>query len=110
LDLKQLEEHIEQKSRWVKRVKAEIGKVIVGQDYLIDRLLIALIADGHALLEGVPGLAKTLAVRTLAQTLDTRFQRIQFTPDLLPGDIVGTMITTRRSTTSSLARARCSPT
>ena len=92
MDLKQLEEYIEQKSRWVKRVKAEIGKVIVGQDYLIDRLLTALVADGHALLEGVPGLAKTLAVRTLAQTLNTKFQRIQFTPDLLPGDIVGTMI------------------
>ncbi|MHB8996207.1 MAG: AAA family ATPase [Armatimonadota bacterium] len=92
LELKQLEEYVAQSSLWVKRVKAEVGKVIVGQDYLIDRLLIALIADGHALLEGVPGLAKTLAVRTLAQTLDTRFQRIQFTPDLLPGDIVGTMI------------------
>jgi MoxR-like ATPase len=92
LDLKQLEEHIELKSRWVKRVKAEIGKVIVGQDYLIDRLLIALIADGHALLEGVPGLAKTMAVRTLARTIDTQFQRLQFTPDLLPGDLTGTMI------------------
>ena len=92
MDLKQLEEYIAQSSLWVKRVKAEIGKVIVGQDYLLDRLLIALIADGHALLEGVPGLAKTLTVQTLSQTLDTRFQRIQFTPDLLPGDIVGTMI------------------
>jgi len=92
LDLKQLEEYIAQTSLWVKRVKAEIGKVIVGQDYLVDRLLISLIADGHALLEGVPGLAKTLAVRTLAQALDVKFQRIQFTPDLLPGDIVGTMI------------------
>jgi len=92
LDLQQLEEYIAQKSRWIKRVKAEIQKVIVGQEYLIDRLLIALIADGHALLEGVPGLAKTLAVRTLAQTLGVKFQRIQFTPDLLPGDITGTMI------------------
>ncbi|MEN6305429.1 MAG: AAA family ATPase [Armatimonadia bacterium] len=92
MDLKQLEEYIAAQSLWVKRVKAEIGKVIVGQDYLIDRLLITLIADGHALLEGVPGLAKTLAVRTLGQCLDLDFQRIQFTPDLLPGDIVGTMI------------------
>jgi MoxR-like ATPase len=92
LDLKALEEHIAQQSQWVRRVKAEIGKVIVGQDYLVDRLLVALIADGHALLEGVPGLAKTLTVSTLARTLDVRFQRIQFTPDLLPGDIVGTMI------------------
>jgi MoxR-like ATPase len=92
LDLKALEEHIAQQSQWVRRVKAEIGKVIVGQDYLVDRLLVALVADGHALLEGVPGLAKTLTVSTLARTLDIRFQRIQFTPDLLPGDIVGTMI------------------
>jgi MoxR-like ATPase len=92
LDLKALEEHIEQQSQWVRRVRAEIGKVIVGQEYLIDRLLIALIADGHALLEGVPGLAKTLTVSTLATSLAVKFQRIQFTPDLLPGDIVGTMI------------------
>ena len=70
----------------------EIGKVIVGQQYLVERLLIALLADGHVLIEGVPGLAKTLSVRTLAQTLDTKFQRIQFTPDLLPADIIGTLV------------------
>ncbi|NPV48703.1 MAG: AAA family ATPase [Armatimonadetes bacterium] len=92
MDLRALEEHIEKQSQWVRRVRAEIGKVIVGQEYLIDRLLVALIADGHALLEGVPGLAKTLTVSTLARTLATKFQRIQFTPDLLPGDIIGTMI------------------
>jgi MoxR-like ATPase len=76
----------------VKRVEAEIHKVIVGQDYLVERLLVGLLARGHLLLEGVPGLAKTLAVKTLAQTLDLPFRRIQFTPDLLPADLVGTLI------------------
>ena len=70
----------------------EIGKVIVGQQYLIDRLLLALLADGHVLIEGVPGLAKTLSVRTLSQSLSTKFQRIQFTPDLLPADLIGTLV------------------
>lgn len=73
-------------------IAREIGKVIVGQQYLVERLLIALLADGHVLIEGVPGLAKTLSVRTLSQTLDTKFQRIQFTPDLLPADIIGTLV------------------
>lgn len=79
-------------SRFVQDLRAEIGKVIVGQHYLIERLLISLLADGHVLLEGVPGLAKTLAIRTLAATVDARFQRIQFTPDLLPADLIGTLI------------------
>ncbi len=79
-------------SGWVQPLRHEIGRVIVGQKYLIDRLLIALIANGHVLLEGVPGLAKTLALRTLAAAVQTRFQRIQFTPDMLPADIVGTLI------------------
>jgi len=70
----------------------EIGKVIVGQQYLIERLLVALLADGHILIEGVPGLAKTLSVRTLARTLHTKFQRVQFTPDLLPADLIGTLV------------------
>lgn len=73
-------------------VLREIGKVIVGQQYLVERLLVALLADGHVLIEGVPGLAKTLSVRTLSQTIDTKFQRIQFTPDLLPADIIGTLV------------------
>ena len=73
-------------------VKAEVGKVLVGQDELLARLLLALLADGHVLLEGVPGLAKTLAVSTLADTLDCTFSRIQFTPDMLPGDVTGTQI------------------
>ncbi len=76
----------------LKRVEAELRKIIVGQDYLLDRMLVALLARGHALIEGVPGLAKTLAVKALAQTLALDFRRIQFTPDLLPADLVGTLI------------------
>ena len=79
-------------SAWVYPLRQEIGRVIVGQKYLVERLLIALIANGHVLLEGVPGLAKTLALRTLASAVQARFQRIQFTPDMLPADIVGTLI------------------
>lgn len=77
---------------FVDRLISEIGKVIVGQQYMVERLLIGLLTNGHILLEGVPGLAKTLAVRTLASTVAARFQRIQFTPDLLPADLTGTMI------------------
>ena len=69
-----------------------MGRVIVGQEHLVDRLLVGLIANGHLLLEGVPGLAKTLAVKTLAAAMQVKFQRLQFTPDMLPADIVGTMI------------------
>jgi len=76
----------------VRRIRSEVARVIVGQDYMVTRLLTALVADGHVLLEGVPGLAKTLAVRTLAQSLSLRFHRIQFTPDLLPADLTGTLI------------------
>jgi MoxR-like ATPase len=87
-----IHEKVKQSSVFVQALKQEIGKVIVGQEYLVERLLIGLLADGHVLLEGVPGLAKTLAVRTLARAVQTQFQRIQFTPDLLPADLVGTMI------------------
>ncbi len=80
----------------LKQVEAEIRKVIVGQDYLIDRLLVGLLSRAHLLIEGVPGLAKTLSVKTMARTLDLAFQRIQFTPDLLPADLVGTMIFDRK--------------
>ena len=76
----------------VRDVMAQVGKRIVGQEYMVERLLISLLTGGHVLLEGVPGLAKTLTVRTLAETISTSFQRIQFTPDLLPADVVGTMI------------------
>ncbi len=80
----------------LRRVEAELRKVIVGQDYLLDRLLVGLLARGHVLIEGVPGLAKTLAVKTLARTLAIDFQRIQFTPDLLPADLIGTLIYDQR--------------
>jgi len=79
-------------SAWVKPLQHEIGRVIVGQKHLLDRLLIALLTNGHVLLEGVPGLAKTLALKTLASCVAVRFKRLQFTPDMLPADIVGTMI------------------
>src|SRR5271156_5448829 len=77
---------------WVGRLRSEVARVIVGQEYLVDRLLVGLLANGHVLLEGVPGLAKTLAVRTLASAIHAKFHRIQFTPDLLPADIIGTLI------------------
>ena len=87
-----LNEQIKRESEFVRQLTAEVGKVIVGQKYLIDRLLVGLLADGHMLLEGVPGLAKTLAVKTLSAAIQTEFQRIQFTPDLLPADVIGTLI------------------
>jgi MoxR-like ATPase len=85
-------EVIAQASSWVAPLRTEIARVLVGQNMLVDRLLVALLTNGHVLLEGVPGLAKTLAVRTLAGTLQAKFQRIQFTPDLLPADVIGTMV------------------
>ncbi len=91
-DIKVIHDRIYEQSVFVDRLISEIGKVIVGQQYMIERLLIGLLTSGHILLEGVPGLAKTLAVRTLASTVAARFQRIQFTPDLLPADLTGTMI------------------
>ncbi len=87
-----INEKVEKESVFVYRIKDEIGKAIVGQKYLIERLLIGILANGHVLLEGVPGLAKTLSVKTLSQTIDTKFQRIQFTPDLLPADVIGTLV------------------
>ncbi|MBI4553501.1 MAG: AAA family ATPase [Candidatus Latescibacteria bacterium] len=90
--LRAIHEKIYEQSAFVERLLAESGKVIVGQQYMLERLLIGLLANGHILLEGVPGLAKTLAVKTLAATVQARFQRIQFTPDLLPADLTGTMI------------------
>lgn len=92
INIKELNEKIEKESAFVEMITMEIGKVIVGQKHLIESLLIGLLTDGHILLEGVPGLAKTLAVNTLASTIDAKFNRIQFTPDLLPADLIGTMI------------------
>lgn len=91
-DIKAIQAEVEQNYGFVNKLKAEISKVIVGQEYLIDRLLVALLADGHILLEGVPGLAKTLSISTLCQAIQAQFQRLQFTPDLLPADLVGTMV------------------
>jgi MoxR-like ATPase len=92
LDLDAINARVRQESRLVESVRDEVGRVIVGQRYLIDRLLIALLCDGHILIEGVPGLAKTLSVHTLSQTIGAEFVRIQFTPDLLPADLTGTQI------------------
>ncbi|NIN01742.1 MAG: AAA domain-containing protein [candidate division Zixibacteria bacterium] len=91
-DIKAIQEKVEKESLFVQELLAEMGKVIVGQKYLVERLLIGLLANGHILLEGVPGLAKTLSIKTLSDAIQTRFQRIQFTPDLLPADLIGTMI------------------
>ncbi len=91
-DIQELQEQVRERHSAIARVKTEMGRVVAGQEKLLDRLLLAMISDGHVLLEGVPGLAKTLAVRTLAQTLNGSFSRLQFTPDLLPADLIGTRI------------------
>jgi len=92
VEIQRIQETVEKESAFCVRLADEIGKVIVGQNYMIDRLMIGLLADGHILLEGVPGLAKTMAVRTLSKTVKAGFKRIQFTPDLLPADLTGTMV------------------
>jgi MoxR-like ATPase len=99
-----INEQVREHGALVVALRGEIEKVIVGQRHLIDRLLIGLLADGHILLEGVPGLAKTLAVRTLAGALNTKFQRIQFTPDLLPADLIGTQIYNPREATFAIRK------
>ena len=91
-NLSEINDKVRANSDWTNLLKTEIGKVIVGQKYLVDRLLTGILANGHVLLEGVPGLAKTLAVKTMASAMTAKFNRIQFTPDLLPADIVGTLI------------------
>lgn len=91
-DIKALNEKIQQDSTFLEPLLAEISKSIIGQKYMLERLMIALLSQGHILLEGVPGLAKTLAIKSLSDAIDTKFSRIQFTPDLLPADILGTMI------------------
>lgn len=102
--LRILSEKIKQESAIINMLREEVGKVIVGQTYMMDRLLIALFADGHVLLEGVPGLAKTLAIKTLADAIDVQFSRIQFTPDLLPADVTGTLIYNQKSETFTVKR------
>jgi MoxR-like ATPase len=91
-DIRQLNEKIEYHCAFIDRLRDEIGRVIVGQQYMLDRLLIGLLSNGHILLEGVPGLAKTLTIRSLSKAVHAKFSRIQFTPDLLPADVIGTMI------------------
>lgn len=97
IDVKQIGEKVQRECGVLARIRGEIEKVIVGQEYLIERLLIGLLCNNHVLIEGVPGLAKTLSVTTLAQTVQASFQRIQFTPDLLPADLIGTLIYNPRS-------------
>lgn len=92
IDIKELNERIQRESAFTDLLTMEMNKVIVGQKYMVERLLIGLLSNGHILLEGVPGLAKTLAIKTLASTINAKFNRIQFTPDLLPADLIGTMI------------------
>ena len=91
-DVHQIKDRVAQQAEHIHRLRAELGKVIIGQEEMISRLLVGMLTHGHILLEGVPGLAKTTAIKSLAQALSTKFQRIQFTPDLLPADLVGTMI------------------
>ncbi len=97
VDIKAIHEKVKLESAFVERLRREVQKVIVGQEYMIDRLLLGILCEGHLLLEGVPGLAKTLTVKTLASAIQTGFQRIQFTPDLLPADLLGTMIFDQKS-------------
>src|SRR5436190_17544349 len=92
VDIAALNEKINRESAFVDVLNMELGKTIVGQKYMLERLLLAMLSNGHILLEGVPGLAKTLAIKSLAQAIHAKFSRIQFTPDLLPADLVGTMI------------------
>ncbi len=97
IDIRLINEKIQQESGFVEMITLEMHKVIVGQKHLIDSLLVGLLSNGHLLLEGVPGLAKTLAIRTLASSIDAGFSRIQFTPDLLPADLIGTMVYSQKS-------------
>src|SRR3954469_11363751 len=91
-DIRVLNSKIQNNASFIDRLRAELAKVVVGQLYMVDRLMIGLLSNGHVLLEGVPGLAKTLTIKSLAQAVQAKFSRIQFTPDLLPADVIGTMI------------------
>src|SRR5688500_403891 len=91
-DIRQLNERISYTGKFIDTLREEVGKVMIGQTYMLDRLLIGLLSNGHVLLEGVPGLAKTLAIKSLASAIHAKFSRIQFTPDLLPADLIGTQI------------------
>src|ERR1700735_281476 len=95
-DIRQLNNKIQYQGAFIDRLRDEVGRVIVGQHQMLDRLLIGLLSNGHVLLEGVRGLAKTLAIKSLSQVIHAKFSRIQFTPDLLPADVIGTMIYNQR--------------
>ncbi len=110
IDIKELNEKIQQESAFVDIIRMEMNKVIVGQKQMVERLLIGLLSNGHILLEGVPGLAKTLAIKSLANVIDARYSRIQFTPDLLPADLIGTMIYSQKKEEFIVRRGRYSPT
>ena len=97
VDIRELNERIESNSAFVSMITSGMGQMIVGQKHLVESLLIGLLSDGHILLEGVPGLAKTLAIKTLASLIDAKYSRIQFTPDLLPADVIGTMIYSQKN-------------
>jgi MoxR-like ATPase len=103
-DIRALNERIRKASQFVDLLRMELGKVIIGQQTMVDRLLIGLLGNGHVLLEGVPGLAKTLAIKSLAETIDGDFSRLQFTPDLLPADLIGTMIYNQKSESFSVKK------
>ncbi len=92
VDIQEINQRVKEASGFVEKIREEIGRVIVGQTYLVDRLLLGILANGHILIEGVPGLAKSLSVRVLARAINTSYQRIQFTPDLLPADLLGTLV------------------
>ena len=104
VDIRELNERIERQSAFVDALMMGMNKTIVGQKHLVESLLIGLLSDGHVLLEGVPGLAKTLAIKTLATLIDADFSRIQFTPDLLPADVVGTMIYSQKNEDFSIKK------
>lgn len=110
INIKELNERIERESVFVDTLRSEMGKVIIGQNHLIDTLLIGLLSNGHILLEGVPGLAKTLAITTLAKAVDADFSRIQFTPDLLPADLIGTLIYSQKKEEFLVRKGPYSPT
>ena len=104
IDIRELNERIERQSAFVTNLTTGMDQVIVGQKHLVDSLLIGLLSDGHVLLEGVPGLAKTLAIKTLASLIDAQYSRIQFTPDLLPADVIGTMVYSQKDETFQVKR------
>ena len=110
IDIRELNERIERQSAFVTNLTTGMDQIIVGQKHLVESLLIGLLSDGHVLLEGVPGLAKTLAIKTLASLIDAQYSRIQFTPDLLPADVIGTMVYSQKDETFQVKKVRSSQT